>query len=293
MWFNFAHLFSVSLLPLSTAWMAVSELGPESVSFYAAVFFDRDPVPFRSGRGRSAEESRGRIGNLCLLPGRLSETRRSGSGAFLIHLDASCRLSRSDDYSFRPRRKNVFGCSPSPQILKGPKQVVPQCRWKVFPPYLRRQSPNLRPSSSLICSLPDRSGALEIAGRSWQEHGTLSARYWSEAVKEKNDPAGVFYYWKGERPMETNAPRLEGTGGIRLESADRASSYLTTRADLHPELNARTAGVLACRSRGSGQSGRAGQSTSRENDGRASEGLEVDREGLTSALLRQSLGRLK
>jgi hypothetical protein len=81
MWFNFAHLFSVSLLPLSTAWMAVSELGPESVSFYAAVFFDRDPVPFRSGRGRSAEESRGRIGNLCLLPGRLSETRRSGSGA--------------------------------------------------------------------------------------------------------------------------------------------------------------------------------------------------------------------
>ncbi len=28
MWFNFAHLFSVSLLPLSTAWMAVSELAP-------------------------------------------------------------------------------------------------------------------------------------------------------------------------------------------------------------------------------------------------------------------------
>ena len=27
MWFNFAHLFSVSLLPLSTAWMAVSRVG--------------------------------------------------------------------------------------------------------------------------------------------------------------------------------------------------------------------------------------------------------------------------
>jgi uncharacterized membrane protein len=39
MWFNFAHLFSVSLLPLSTAWMAVSELAPQLVSFYAAVFF--------------------------------------------------------------------------------------------------------------------------------------------------------------------------------------------------------------------------------------------------------------
>lgn len=39
LWFNFAHLFSVSLLPLSTAWMATSELAPQPVSFYAAVFF--------------------------------------------------------------------------------------------------------------------------------------------------------------------------------------------------------------------------------------------------------------
>lgn len=39
LWFNFAHLFSMSLLPLSTAWMAVSELAPQPVSFYAAVFF--------------------------------------------------------------------------------------------------------------------------------------------------------------------------------------------------------------------------------------------------------------
>jgi uncharacterized membrane protein len=38
-WFNFAHLFSVSLLPLSTAWMAVSRLAPQPVAFYAAVFF--------------------------------------------------------------------------------------------------------------------------------------------------------------------------------------------------------------------------------------------------------------
>jgi uncharacterized membrane protein len=39
MWFNFAHLFSVSLLPLSTAWMAVSRLAPQPVAFYAGVFF--------------------------------------------------------------------------------------------------------------------------------------------------------------------------------------------------------------------------------------------------------------
>ncbi|HVY17136.1 MAG TPA: TMEM175 family protein [Rhodopila sp.] len=38
-WFNFGHLFSASLLPLSTAWMAVSKLGAQPVSFYAAIFF--------------------------------------------------------------------------------------------------------------------------------------------------------------------------------------------------------------------------------------------------------------
>jgi uncharacterized membrane protein len=39
LWFNFAHLFSMSLIPLSTAWMAVSRLAPHPVAFYAAVFF--------------------------------------------------------------------------------------------------------------------------------------------------------------------------------------------------------------------------------------------------------------
>jgi hypothetical protein len=33
LWFNFAHLFSMSLLPLSTAWMANSELAPQPVAF--------------------------------------------------------------------------------------------------------------------------------------------------------------------------------------------------------------------------------------------------------------------
>ena len=39
LWFNFAHLFSISLLPLATAWMAVSRLAPQPVAFYALVFF--------------------------------------------------------------------------------------------------------------------------------------------------------------------------------------------------------------------------------------------------------------
>jgi hypothetical protein len=86
----------------------------------------------------------------------------------------------------------------------------------------------------------DRSGALELTGRAWQEDGTLSARYWSEAVKAKPDSSGIFYYWRGERPLHADAPQLEGTGEIRLESADRASGYWTTRG---AEVNARTSGV--------------------------------------------------
>jgi hypothetical protein len=96
---------------------------------------------------------------------------------------------------------------------------------------------------SLLKISREKGGSLELAGRSWQEDGTLSARYWSEAVKEKNQPSGVFYYWKGERPLLPNAPQLDGTGEIRMESADRASGYFTTRADAHVNVNARTSGV--------------------------------------------------
>src|SRR5580765_2451625 len=71
---------------------------------------------------------------------------------------------------------------------------------------------------SLLRISRDRDGALEVRGRSWQEDGTLSARYWSEAAKEKKDPPGVFYYFKGERPRHPNAPQLDGTGEIRIET---------------------------------------------------------------------------
>jgi uncharacterized membrane protein len=79
MWFNFAHLFSVSLLPLSTAWMALSKLAPQPVAFYAAVFFlvnatyicliweliDRAPVDDVSPRVRRIMHLRS-ISTLCL-----------------------------------------------------------------------------------------------------------------------------------------------------------------------------------------------------------------------------------
>jgi uncharacterized membrane protein len=79
MWFNFGHLFSVSLLPLSTAWMAVSKLAPQPVAFYAAVFLlvyltyvlliweliDRSPVDDVPPRARKIMHIRS-IATLCL-----------------------------------------------------------------------------------------------------------------------------------------------------------------------------------------------------------------------------------
>ena len=107
---------------------------------------------------------------------------------------------------------------------------------------LTARGPREPSAVSLLRISRDHDGALEVTGRSWQEDGCLSARYASDATKERRDPAGVFYHWEGERPRDPNAPQLEGTGEIRLESADRASGYFTTRAVNDPSL-ARTAGV--------------------------------------------------
>jgi hypothetical protein len=102
----------------------------------------------------------------------------------------------------------------------------------------------LEPSAvSLLTISRDRAGALEVAGRSWQADGTLSARYWSEASKERVDPASIFYFWKGERPRDPNAPQLEGTGEIKLESVDRAGGYWTTRSEGADAFYARTSGI--------------------------------------------------
>jgi hypothetical protein len=96
---------------------------------------------------------------------------------------------------------------------------------------------------SLLQISRDRDGGLNVVGRSWQEDGTLSARYWSEAAKERRDPASILYFWKGERPRDPDAPQLEGAGEIRVETPDRASGYWTTRSDQDPGLRARTSGV--------------------------------------------------
>jgi len=95
---------------------------------------------------------------------------------------------------------------------------------------------------SLLKIAPDRDGALGLTGRCWGSDGRLTHRIWSEAAKQK-DESGLFYYWKGERPLDLGAPQIDGTGEIILESDDRANGYFTVRSDSDPTLNARIAGV--------------------------------------------------
>ena len=95
---------------------------------------------------------------------------------------------------------------------------------------------------SLLTISRDRTGAMQIAGRGWQADGTISVRYWSEASRELVDPAGIFYFFNGERPRHPNAPQIEGTGEIRLESVDRANGYWITRS-FGTDPDAKTSGT--------------------------------------------------
>ena len=96
---------------------------------------------------------------------------------------------------------------------------------------------------SLLRISRDRAGALEVAGRSWQADGTMSARYWSETSWERVDPASIFCFWNGERPRQPNAPQLKGTLEITLESVDRGSGYWTTRSEGDDAFYGRTSGI--------------------------------------------------
>jgi Predicted nucleotide-binding protein containing TIR-like domain len=123
---------------------------------------------------------------------------------------------------------------------EGRRGLIEGLWWQLSLTALTEEEPS---AVGLLRISRDRDGGLSVNGRGWQEDGTLSNRYWSEAAKERRDPPGIFYAWKGDRPRDPNAPQLEGTGEITLDTADRATGYWTTRSDRDPALNARTSGI--------------------------------------------------
>jgi Predicted nucleotide-binding protein containing TIR-like domain len=123
---------------------------------------------------------------------------------------------------------------------EGRRGAIEGLWWQLSLTVLSEEEPS---AVSLLRISRDRDGGLNVNGRAWQEDGMLSNRYWSEAAKERREPAGVLYFWRGERPRDPNAPQLEGTGEITLETADRGTGYWTTRSERDPGLHARTSGI--------------------------------------------------
>ena len=96
---------------------------------------------------------------------------------------------------------------------------------------------------SLLRISRDRDGALELAGRSWQEDGTLSARYWSEAAKEKKERSGHFLLLEG-RTAQAPERAAVGRDGRDPNRVRRSRGRLLDNSFGHsPKVNARTSGV--------------------------------------------------
>jgi hypothetical protein len=97
---------------------------------------------------------------------------------------------------------------------------------------------------SLLQITRDKLGALRLTGRSWDANGALTARYWSEAAREEVDPAGIYYFWKGERPRDPDAPEFQGIAEIRLESIDRANGFYSGTGSAGGEpVGGKTSGI--------------------------------------------------
>ena len=76
---------------------------------------------------------------------------------------------------------------------------------------------DLEPSAvSLLTISRDRVGALEIAGRSWDADGTLSARYWSEAHEGTRRPCRHLLFLEGRASAQSGCARI---GGDRRDQA--------------------------------------------------------------------------
>ena len=95
---------------------------------------------------------------------------------------------------------------------------------------------------SLLSISRNRDGTLELMGRSWQEDGTLSARYWSEAVKEKKESGASSTI--GRRTAVAAGRATVGRDGGNPNGVGRARVRVLHDSFGHgSESDTRTAGV--------------------------------------------------
>jgi hypothetical protein len=131
------------------------------------------------------------------------------------------RPARSDLDPVRPRHHAGHRAPDQPEAAKSDRRGrAGSAAWRVTGGNC--PSPPERSSSRLRLALTisrDRAGALEVAGRSWQADGTLSARYWSEASKERVDPPASSTSGRANVPVIRTLPNSRGP----VRSSSRAS----------------------------------------------------------------------
>ena len=87
---------------------------------------------------------------------------------------------------------------------------------------------------SLLKISRDRNGALELAGRVMARGRQAVGPILERGGEGEGRRVRHLLLLEGRAAARPDAPQLEGTGEIRLESDDRASGYFTTRSDHDP-----------------------------------------------------------
>src|SRR5205823_12244444 len=106
---------------------------------------DHDPVPFRSGRGCSAKLSSGWTRNLLLLPDRLSEARRTGSGESNISFAFEVTEFKCQQMPSRDFVTFAAACNEAHVILGGCAEAVAMSPFGTNLPQLGGQSMSALP----------------------------------------------------------------------------------------------------------------------------------------------------
>jgi len=239
--------WTTSFNPGTTTLQRLIDLSRE-VDFAAFVFAQDDWTTDSASASEAAEPGQASPRDNVVFEAGLFGSAIGMSRTFILHANGAKLPSdllgltsvRYDPATTAAEMKSINGKLRNPIESEGRIACIEGAWWQFS---LTERTPEEPSAISLVRISRDRRGALEVAGRGWQDDGTLSSRYWSEATKEKSDPSGVFYYWNGERPRDPNAPQLYGTGEILIETPDRAAGYWTTRSESSPDINARTSGV--------------------------------------------------
>jgi hypothetical protein len=97
---------------------------------------------------------------------------------------------------------------------------------------------------SLLTISRDRTGAhWRFAGRRGKQDGCCARATGARPRRSTSIPPASSTSGRASVRVHPNAPALEGTGEIKLESADRANGYFTTRSDGAGTFYAKTSGI--------------------------------------------------